>query len=35
MYFQTKYANAGTPIPLARYEEAQLIIAEAQGGPRP
>jgi hypothetical protein len=33
MYFQTKYANAGAPIPLARYAEAQLIIAEAEGGP--
>jgi hypothetical protein len=32
MYFQTKYAGTGAPIPLARYEEAQLIIAEAEGG---
>jgi hypothetical protein len=28
-YYQTKYANTATPLPLARYEEAQLIIAEA------
>ncbi|MHB1224253.1 MAG: RagB/SusD family nutrient uptake outer membrane protein [Gemmatimonadaceae bacterium] len=32
LYFQTKYADAGAPIPIARYEEAQLIIAEAEGG---
>jgi hypothetical protein len=32
MYYQGKYANAGSPIPLARSEEAQLIIAEAEGG---
>ena len=29
-YYQTKYAAASTPIPLATYEEAQLIIAEAE-----
>ncbi len=28
-FYQTKYANASAPIPLATYEEAQLIIAEA------
>jgi hypothetical protein len=28
-YYQTKYATAATPLPLATYEEAQLIIAEA------
>src|SRR6266513_296769 len=28
----TKYAALGTPLPIARYEEAQLILAEAQGG---
>ena len=28
-YFQTKYASSATPLPLATYEEAQLIIAEA------
>jgi hypothetical protein len=28
-YYQTKYANAESPIRLGSYEEAQLIIAEA------
>ncbi len=28
-WFQTKYGAVDTPIPLATYEEAQLIIAEA------
>lgn len=28
-YYQTKYATVDAPIPLATYEEAQLIIAEA------
>ena len=28
-YYQTKYPTTATPIPLATYEEAQLIIAEA------
>lgn len=28
-YYQTKYPAASTPIPIATYEEAQLIIAEA------
>jgi hypothetical protein len=28
-HFQTKYANGDAAIPLATYEEAQLIIAEA------
>lgn len=29
---QTKYTSLGSPIPLATWEEAQLIIAEASGG---
>ena len=29
-YYQTKYTTVGTPIPFARYQEAQLIIAEAE-----
>ena len=28
-FYQTKYATTATPLPLATYEEAQLIIAEA------
>jgi len=28
-YYQTKYLTGATPLPLATYEEAQLIIAEA------
>ena len=28
-WYQTKYSLVSTPIPLAKYEEAQLIIAEA------
>ncbi|HUR91956.1 MAG TPA: RagB/SusD family nutrient uptake outer membrane protein [Gemmatimonadaceae bacterium] len=28
-YYQTKYPTTSTPLPLATYEEAQLIIAEA------
>jgi starch-binding outer membrane protein, SusD/RagB family len=28
-YYQTKYLTVATPLPLATYEEAQLIIAEA------
>lgn len=28
-YYQTKYPTTATPLPLATYEEAQLIIAEA------
>lgn len=28
-YYQTKYPTTATPIPLATYEEARLIIAEA------
>ncbi len=32
MYYQTKYMDPGTPIPMARYAEAQLIVAEADGG---
>lgn len=33
LYIQTKYATASSPIPIASYAEAQLIIAEAQGSP--
>lgn len=29
-YYQTKYPTTATPLPLATYEEAQLIIAEAE-----
>ena len=29
-WYQTKYTNSSVPIPLATYEEAQLIIAEAE-----
>jgi starch-binding outer membrane protein, SusD/RagB family len=29
IFYQTKYPTTATPIPLATYEEAQLIIAEA------
>ncbi len=33
IYYPLKYgAGDGAPIPMARYEEAQLIIAEVQGG---
>lgn len=32
MWTQAKYAGEGTPIPIARWAEAQLIIAEVQGG---
>lgn len=32
LYYENKYLNAGAPIPLARYAEAQLIIAEVAGG---
>ena len=31
LYIQTKYASSSSPIPIASYAEAQLIIAEAQG----
>lgn len=31
---QTKYASRGAPMPITRYEEAQLILAEAEGGAR-
>jgi starch-binding outer membrane protein, SusD/RagB family len=31
-YIQTKYPTTSTPIPVASYKEAQLIIAEVQGG---
>jgi hypothetical protein len=29
---QNKYQSPSAPVPIARYEEAQLIIAEAEGG---
>lgn len=29
-YYQTKYASTATALPIATYEEAQLIIAEAE-----
>jgi hypothetical protein len=32
VWFQEKYTSQGTPIPIASYDEAQLIIAEVQGG---
>jgi hypothetical protein len=32
VYFQLKYGSLDDPIPLATYDEAQLIIAEVQGG---
>jgi hypothetical protein len=32
LWLQTKYTSLSDPVPIARYEEAQLIIAEAQGG---
>ena len=32
LWFQHKYASASTPIPIASWDEAQLIIAEAEGG---
>lgn len=32
IYFQMKYTSLGTPIPIASGTEAQLIIAEVQGG---
>lgn len=32
MYVQTKYQSYGDPIPLARWAEAQLILAEIEGG---
>jgi hypothetical protein len=31
LYIQTKYASSSSPIPIASYTEAQLILAEAQG----
>jgi starch-binding outer membrane protein, SusD/RagB family len=31
-WYQQKYTSFGAPLPVARYEEAQLIIAEARGG---
>jgi len=32
IWFQQKYESQGAPIPIASYDEAQLIIAEVQGG---
>jgi hypothetical protein len=32
VWAQTKYTAQSSPMPIARYEEAQLIIAEIQGG---
>jgi starch-binding outer membrane protein, SusD/RagB family len=32
IWFQEKYRSQGAPIPIASYDEAQLIIAEVQGG---
>jgi hypothetical protein len=32
IFTQTKYRNDGDPIPIATWQEAQLIIAEAEGG---
>jgi hypothetical protein len=32
LYIQQKYATSTSPIPIASYKEAQLIIAEAQQG---
>lgn len=32
LFLQTKYATGASPIPIASYKEAQLIIAEASGG---
>ena len=32
LYIQTKYANSTSPIPIASYTEAQLIVAEVAGG---
>lgn len=32
LWFQRKYADDAAPLPIATWEEAQLIIAEAEGG---
>ncbi|HET9982483.1 MAG TPA: hypothetical protein VFQ38_02800 [Longimicrobiales bacterium] len=32
IFFQQKYLGLNTPIPIASYDEAQLILAEATGG---
>jgi hypothetical protein len=32
LWIQTKYPSDASPIPIATWEEAQLIIAEAEGG---
>jgi starch-binding outer membrane protein, SusD/RagB family len=32
VWYQQKYTDFSTPIPMARYAEAQLIIAEVEGG---
>jgi hypothetical protein len=31
-WYQQKYTSFSSPLPVARYQEAQLILAEAQGG---
>jgi hypothetical protein len=32
LWWQTKYTSESSPIPIASWDEAQLIIAEAEGG---
>ena len=32
VWYQQKHTAFGSPLPVARYQEAQLILAEAQGG---
>lgn len=32
VWYQEKYKSFSAPLPIARYEEARLILAEAQGG---
>jgi hypothetical protein len=32
LFYQTKYTSEAAPIPIASWREAQLIIAEAEGG---
>ncbi|MBI4541189.1 MAG: RagB/SusD family nutrient uptake outer membrane protein [Gemmatimonadetes bacterium] len=34
LWVQTKYASESAPIPIATWEEAQLIMAEVEGGQR-
>lgn len=33
LWLQTKYTSRSAPLPIATYDEARLIIAEAEGGP--